>query len=111
MTSHGKGWLKRSGQQWKLAVFYVLIGVSACVFALFIAAVNRREIIAGVGQVELALLSIALGALGMAWLIGSIRCARCNARPVATILRTASANRWLVTLQTLERCPRCHSDA
>lgn len=100
-------WIVRTGQLWKLGLFYLMILTTVLLIVAFILAVNGTMISDFVGRFELAISFILLGIASLGWLCLSIRCPQCGNRPVWQMLRTVDANTWLVKLHTLERCSEC----
>lgn len=103
-------WIARSGQAWKIHVFWVAMSVTALVNALFIASVNGLEIIPGVGQGMFAMAMMGSGVCSGAWIIRAIRCRHCGHRPVWPILNRAPAAFWYVELMAMRECPACRRD-
>jgi hypothetical protein len=103
------GWIARSGQQWKLHVFYCLLLVAVAAFWLFLDMVNRDDSYSTTYVLTVTGAFVLSAASALGWLILAIRCPRCGTRPVMSILRTADFNEWFVTLSTLVRCPKCRS--
>lgn len=102
-----RSWITRSGQAWKLAVFYLLISTTVFLFLAFVMAVNNVEVLGLLSSMEFAFAFVGVGFASLIWICSSVRCPRCGHRPVWGILRHSAASTWLVTLHTLERCPRC----
>ncbi len=100
-------WIARSGQTWKLYVFYALILATIVLIGMFIAAVNGMEIFPGVGQVGLAMLFVVGGFGALLWLANSIRCPQCGERVAWTIIRNSNAGAWLPDLLSMTACPGC----
>ena len=96
-------WFRRTGQSWKLGVFWGLFLVGAALLILFVLSVN------GVvsGQVELSLSAVATMFAALAWLATSVKCPHCGARPVWHIIKTAPAGDWLTRVHCLKTCPIC----
>lgn len=103
-------WISRSGQAWKLHVFYGSVVVTIALIAAFIASVNDIEVIPGVSELGLAILFIGSGLGGLCWLVYSIRCPGCGHRPVWPVLKQANAGSWLPTLLAMPECPSCHAN-
>ena len=101
-------WISATRQRWKLYAFYALTFVCFVLQANFMADVNDTPFLPVKGFMA-ATAFIAAGVCAFAWLIVSIRCSACGFRPVWSILRSAPASRWFLSLLALERCPRCAS--
>ena len=102
-------WIKRSGQAWKLVIFYLFILSELLLIVAFVMAVNDVRLVGGVDSIQLAVAFVAVGLGSLAWLCLSVRCPRCGYKPVWKILRQAEATSWLVTVHKLDRCPSCGS--
>ena len=100
-------WIKRSGQAWKLAIFYLLISVTIVLFVAFVMAVNKIQLLGQLGSMQLAFAFVAFGFTSLIWICLSVRCPRCGHKPVWGILRRSDTSTWLVSLHTMERCPQC----
>lgn len=110
MAMDSGSWLSRSGQSWKMLVFYAFLVVTIGLIALFIASVNGVEIVPGVSQFGLAMLFVGSGFGALGWLVYAIRCPRCGYRPVWPTLKQSNAGVWLPTLLTMTDCPSCHEE-
>lgn len=100
-------WIKRSGQAWKLGVFYLFILLTLLLFVAFVMAVNDVRLVDELGTMELAFAFVGVGFTSLIWICFSVRCPRCGYKPVWNILRRSDVSTWLVTLHTLDRCPQC----
>jgi len=98
-------WLRRSGQAWKLVVFWGLFVLSAALFILFVLAAN--DVVSG--ETEFSLSAVATGFGSLAWLSLSVKCPTCGAHPVWHIIRNAPAGEWLTRVHNFETCPACGS--
>jgi hypothetical protein len=100
--------LVRTKQQWKLHLFYLLMVPTALLLWLMIDGARSE----GGSSTYSTLIPIGFvfsGAIAFGWLILSIRCKSCGARPVWTLFRTGHAHDWLTRLNTAEECPVCCS--
>lgn len=104
-------WLDRTGQRWKLHVFFFLIALTIVSGVTFALAVNDIHLFEGATQLPLALLFMSLGLGSLVWLGTSIRCPSCHARAAWRVLRTAPSEAWLTTLVTIDACPVCTGEA
>lgn len=106
MGSDSSAWLRRTRQQWKLAVFYALMIAGAVFFLAFLLAVNGRDPFE-LGEIRLSFAFIGLVFSGLVWLCLSIRCPHCGCRPVWPILKSAGAGEWIHRIESTSRCPDC----
>lgn len=110
-TMDGSSWIARSGQKWKLHVFYSFVVATLGLIGAFIASVNDVEVVPGVGQFGLAMLFLVSGFGGLGWLVYAIRCPHCGHRPVWTTLKRADVGDWLNALLAMTACPSCDRDS
>jgi TctA family transporter len=92
-------WLQRTNQVWKILAFYFLLFLSvlSIVIWMFVRTVNFH----------LLLMGIFLGIISLFWIIQSIKCPSCGAKPVWHIMRTANFGEWFIKIIKMRRCPSC----
>ena len=100
-------WLIRTHQAWKFFVFLAAIFLGITSFLAMIMVINDVQVLKGVGELELALISIFLGFGSLIWLSQSIRCPECGYKPAWSIIKSAPAGEWLGKISKLEHCPSC----
>ena len=101
-------WLVRTRQQWKLYVFYLLMLPTGLLLWLMIDGV-RSDGGYSAYSMSIPIGLVFSGVIAFGWLILSIRCRNCGARPVWTLFKTGHAHDWLTRLITAEQCPVCSS--
>ncbi len=106
----GSRWIARSGQGWKIRIFYGLIVLTLALTVCFVVAVTRVVEIAEGHELGLALGLVASAAGSLGWLLLSIRCAKCGHRPVWRIVRSTDAGEWMIALLAMPDCPRCRAE-
>jgi len=50
---------------------------------------------------------MAVGIMGFAWLVVSVRCAGCGGHPAWYLMRKAEVGKWFTLLVSLLACPMC----
>ena len=97
------GWLSRTGQTWKLAIFWVGTLSGFLLFVFMILDINRG----GELQIVFSLSGIAVTFGALLWLALSVRCRACGGRPAWWLVRRAPWSDWYVLLVYGERCLIC----
>lgn len=104
-STGGSSWLARSGQSWKLLVGLLLFCLAGLGLVGVVWAVNTPEY--SHLQFPSAAVCVLGGGAWLGWLSLALRCPNCRAPIGRVVLRTASHDRWLESLLSLEVCPRC----
>ena len=100
-------WLQVTGQRWKVRAFLGAALACLAAFALATLEANGVRVSPVVRAPRSIFAAMAVGGAGFAWLILSVRCARCRRYPTWFLMRTAPASNWLTTLLTAAGCPVC----
>jgi hypothetical protein len=100
-------WFGRTGQRWKLRVFYLLLLVLVAVAGLSL--LSFQGLLLVHYNVQIGLLWSGCGVLALAWLALAFRCQNCQVRIGWWYLRSAEAKNWFTEFQQLQRCPACSS--
>ena len=101
----GESWFERTGQSWKLKIFWLLIAGTALLLVAAILVANGVEL--PVGMIGLALLVPVGGFSALLWLCAAVRCKSCGAHPTWEIIKGSSAGSWWLQIESLSACPRC----
>ena len=104
-------WIAKSGQMWKMHVFYGLLAGTIGLIGVFIAAVNGVQVLPGVGQFGLAVSFMLGGFATLLWLAYAIRCPHCGERAAWTTIKNSSAGTWLPDLLSMSVCPGCQDES
>jgi hypothetical protein len=99
-------WIARTGQTWKLLVFYLLILATGGMLVGLIMVMNGRTF-DSLGKHEFILFFVLAGICSLAWLIVSVRCSLCGSRPVWGVIKNSEVDVWLLKLHTTKSCPTC----
>lgn len=99
-------WIAKTGQTWKVLVFYLLMITTVGMLGGFIMAMNGRTF-NSLGKHEFILFFVLAGMCALIWLIVSVRCSSCGSRPVYGIMNNSDVNAWLIKLHTVQSCPTC----
>ena len=115
-ASRGRGmadssWIAKSGQMWKMHVFYGLMAATIGLIGVFIAAVNGVQVLPELGQFSLAMLFVGAAFAAFMWLGYSIRCPQCGERAAWSTIKKSNASEWLPDLLSLTVCPACHDES
>ena len=92
----------RSGQKWKLWLFYALIAVALALLALAFWTSHAPFL-----RAACAIGLTVAGGGALVWLCASVRCAVCETKVVWFVVQHAPAGEWLNKLETLDACPSC----
>jgi hypothetical protein len=102
-------WIGRTGQKWKLCVFYFLIEAVFVGVIIFTAQYNgfltswERYI----DKASLALTCLVIGIVATAWLAKAFRCPRCKTNIGKYVISKINVSTWLDTFLSLQECPNC----
>src|SRR2546423_1504877 len=101
---NGSSYIKRSGQLWKLGLFFV-----CPLMALFLI-VGAFRVFPTHDQVAaiMILCGVLLGVVGLVW-ASTITCQQCKTRLFWLALRSQRQSNWMAWLLSFERCPKCDS--
>jgi hypothetical protein len=100
--------IERTGQRWKVFIFFGLLLFGGVFLALMIWRVSDSESFPSVpGELPFAFSGTGAVLLAFVWLWLSVRCPRCAALVAGHILRNESAGHWLMKLMEFQDCPRC----
>jgi hypothetical protein len=114
MASHPDTWLHSSGQLWKVRVFAAGFAITAgCLCGLIWATSSAEAELFGLAHdalITLFALGLAgFGALSFGWILLSIRCNECGARPVWRGVNSEGSFGWFTELFNLRACPECQA--
>jgi len=98
-------WLERTGQGWKIKIFWLLIGATALLLLGAIVSANGVEL--PLGMTGLALLVPVGGFSALLWLCAGVVCKTCGAHPAWEIIKGATAGSWWIQIESLSACPKC----
>lgn len=106
-------WIRKTNQQWKMSLFYVLLVVASLFFAALLWEINfaGNEVpsLWVLDEVVLSLSFVGLGGLAFGIVFFLIRCPVCKRNIGRYVLSTKDARVWFTFLINLERCPLCES--
>ncbi len=104
----------KTGQLWKIKLFFALIlsGFSAFILLLWNYNSPNDNIfsVLAVGTVELKTIFLVLILLSFVVLFLLIKCPNCKKRFTYRIVSTSGLNNWITEICNLEKCPCCEYD-
>lgn len=114
MIDFGKNiWLGKTHQLWKVWLFLSMIILDLSLFVLMILKVNNPEIdLFGINRIDvltLGFIFMLLTTFSFCWLMISIKCPKCDRRPVYQIMKTSDFSAWTSDLFFLKFCPYCYN--
>jgi hypothetical protein len=100
-----RSYIKRSGQLWKLGLFFACPLVALCLMVVGFRTFPAHEQLA----VIMILSGVLLGILGLVWASLTITCHQCKTRLFWLALKSQPQSNWMAWLLSFERCPKCDS--
>ncbi len=107
-TSTDPLWITRTGQFWKLRVFFLgmlLAGAFLITMIILWSWGPTYRLYLWQGLASGAFVTVGLSAL--AWFALSLRCTKCGGRVGWHLLRTQPVGKWMLTLLEIRSCPLC----
>jgi hypothetical protein len=100
-------WISRTGQGWKLNIFYGLVILLVIVtLSGFVPALN--DTMFGDDDTR-RFVNVVIGALAFSWLVLAFRCRRCGTRIGWWHVRNSAVSSWFTAFLNTAECPYCKS--